>query len=146
MNDQYMVVDRDQLMLVIGALIEEKVSLPKVGTEWQVKRIIITANTLFDMYCGKPGYLDEEQLEQAAGALERAVAKRKGVAEQNAAKALWLADRFRAIKTKRESRFLKAPYITVRGKRLAVLLKAREVAAYLQKEKTSRGNERQLIG
>ncbi|MFI8714482.1 hypothetical protein [Brevibacillus brevis] len=139
MSDQFMVFDKDQLIIVIGALIEEKVRSQNAGQDWQVKRAIITANTLIDMCCGKPGYLDEEQLEQVAGALERAVQGRRGMSDRNASQALWIASRLREIKAKRESRFYKAPYVMVKGKRMAVLLKASEVAAYLRIEKTARG-------
>ncbi|BAH44550.1 hypothetical protein BBR47_35730 [Brevibacillus brevis NBRC 100599] len=139
MNNQYMVFDQDQLMIMIGALVEEKVRVQQAGNAWQAKRLIITANTLIEMYGGNPGYLDEEQLEQAAGALERAVENGRGVVQNKASQALWLAARLREVKAERERRFLKAPYVMVKGKRKAVLLKAREVAAYLQYEKTARG-------
>ncbi|CAI8876181.1 Type I site-specific deoxyribonuclease [Brevibacillus sp. IT-7CA2] len=139
MSNQYMVFDKDQLFIVIGALVKEKVRFDREGDEWQGKRIISTANTLFEMYCGKPGYLDEEQLEQTAEALERAVEENRGLSDSKASKALWLASRLRQIKAKRESRFYKAPYVMVKGKRMAVLLKASEVAAYLRIEKTARG-------
>ncbi|QDS37996.1 hypothetical protein [Brevibacillus brevis] len=137
MSNQYMVFDQDQLLLVIGALVEEKVRVQEEGNAWQAKRLIITANTLIEMCGGNPGYLDEEQLEQAAGALERAVESRRGLANNKASQALWLAARLRDVKAKRERRFLKAPYVMVKGKRIAVLLKAREVAAYLKIEKTA---------
>jgi hypothetical protein len=139
MNNQYMVFDQDQLLIVIGALVKEKVRLDREGNVWQGRRVISTANTLFEMYCGKPGYLDEEQLEQAAEALERAVEESRGLAHNKTSQALWLAARLREVKAKRESRFLKAPYVMVKGKRIGVLLKAREVAAYLKQEKTARG-------
>ncbi|TQK41928.1 hypothetical protein FB479_11629 [Brevibacillus sp. AG162] len=139
MNDRYMVFDREQLFMVIGALVQEKIRIQKSDKGYQVKRIILTANTLIEMYCGKPGYLDEEQLELAAGALERVVEERRGLADNKASQALWLADRIREVKAIRERRFFKAPYKTVKGKRIAVLLKASEVAAYLRIEKTARG-------
>ncbi|WP_409177460.1 hypothetical protein [Brevibacillus fortis] len=139
MNNQYMVFDQDQLLLVIGALVEEKVRVQQEGNAWHARRLIITANTLIEMCGGNPGYLDEEQLEQAAGALERAVENRRGLAHTKASQALWLATRLREVKAKRERRFLKAPYVMVKGKRKAVLLKAREVAAFLKYEKTARG-------
>ncbi|ATF11585.1 hypothetical protein A616_06185 [Brevibacillus brevis X23] len=138
MSDQYMVFDKEQLFIVIGALVKEKVRFDREGDEWQGKRIISTANTLFEMYCGKPGYLDEEQLEQTAKALERAVEEGRGLSDSKASEALWLASKLRQIKAKREIRFYKAPYVMVKGKRKAVLLKAREVAAYLKYEKTAR--------
>lgn len=138
MNNQYMVFDQDQLLIVIGALVKEKVRLDREGNVWQGRRVISTVNTLFEMYCGKPGYLDEEQLEQAAEALERAVEESRGLAHNKRSQALWLAARLREVKAKRESRFLKAPYVMVKGKRIGVLLKAREVAAYLKQEKTAR--------
>ncbi|MCM3143079.1 hypothetical protein [Brevibacillus sp. MER 51] len=138
MSNQYIVFDKDQLFIVIGALVKEKVRFDREGDVWQGKRIISTANTLFEMYCGKPGYLDEEQLEHSAVALERAVEDSRGLSDSKASEALWLASRLREIRVKRESRFLKAPYVMVKGKRKAVLLKAREVAAFLKYEKTAR--------
>ncbi len=133
-----MVFDQDQLLIVIGALVEEKVRVQQEGNDWQAKRLIITANVLIEMCGGKPGYLDEEQLEQAAGSLEKVVESRRGLANSKASQAQWLAARLREVKAKRESRFFKAPYVMVQGKRKAVLLKAREVAAYLKYEKTAR--------
>ncbi|MBW5468482.1 hypothetical protein GPJ61_11495 [Brevibacillus formosus] len=138
MSNQYMVFDQDQLLILIGALVKEKVRLDREGNVWQGKRVISTANKLFEMYCGKPGYLDEEQLEQVAEALERAIEENRGLSDSKASKALWLASRLRQIKAMRESRFFKAPYVMVKGKRKAVLLKAREVAAFLKYEKTAR--------
>lgn len=138
MNNQYMVFDQDQLLILIGALVKEKVRLDREGNVWQGKRVISTANKLFEMYCGKPGYLDEEQLEQVAEALERAIEENRGLSDSKASKALWLASRLRQIKAMRESRFFKAPYVMVKGKRKAVLLKAREVSAFLKYEKTAR--------
>lgn len=138
MSNQYMVFDQDQLLIVIGALVKERVRLDREGNVWQGKRVISTANKLFEMYCGKPGYLDEEQLEQVAEALERAVEENRGLSDSKASKALWLASRLRQIKAMRESRFFKAPYVMVKGKRKAVLLKAKEVAAFLKYEKTAR--------
>lgn len=137
MSDQYMVFDQDQLIIVIGALVKEKVRFDREGNVWQGRRVIATANKLFEMYCGKPGYLDEEQLEHSAEALERAVEESRGLSDSKASKALWLASRLREIRAKRESRFLKAPYVMVKGKRKAVLLKAREVTAFLKYEKTA---------
>ncbi|MDH6351885.1 hypothetical protein [Brevibacillus sp. 1238] len=139
MNNQYMVFDQDQLLIIIGALVKEKVRLDRRGDVWQGRRVISTANTLFDMYCGKPGYLDEEQLEHSAVALEKAIEEGRGLSDSKASQALWIASRLREIKMKRELSFFKAPYVMVKGRRKAVLLKAREVAAYLKYEKTARG-------
>lgn len=54
MNKQFMVFDQDQLLLVIGALVEEKVRVQQEGNAWQARRLIITANTLIEMCGGNP--------------------------------------------------------------------------------------------
>ncbi|WP_340701383.1 hypothetical protein [Brevibacillus borstelensis] len=105
MDDRYMVFDKNQLSLMLVALVEKTARLRVAGDKIQAERHRITLNTLADMSRDKSGYLDEEQLLQVADALEEAVIQRSGLRQQEASHMEWLAGRLREIKAAREKVF-----------------------------------------
>ncbi|NOU54962.1 hypothetical protein HN020_09395 [Brevibacillus borstelensis] len=105
MDDRYMVFDKNQLSLMLVALVEKTARLRVAGDKIQAERHRITLNTLADMSRSKSGYLDEEQLLQVADALEEAALQRSGLRQHDAPHMEWLAGRLREIKAAREKAF-----------------------------------------
>ncbi len=106
MDDRYMVFDKNQLSLMLVALVEKTARLRLEGVRLQAERHRITLNTLADMSRNKSGYLDEEQLLQVADALEEAAIRRRGLGQQDAPHMEWLSGRLREIKAAREKVFM----------------------------------------
>lgn len=102
MDDRYMVFDKNQLSLMLVALVEKTARLRLAGERLQAERHRITLNTLADMSRNKNGYLDEEQLIQVADALEEAASERRGLGQQDAHHMEWLGGRLLEIKAARE--------------------------------------------